>query len=192
MAKLFENIFRLVNIGLVNELKQICKKFNININEVLDLASSKPFGFMKFTPGPGVGGHCIPVDPFYFSWKAKQKKQTTKFVNLAAKINSKMPLLMFQDIKKILDKKFKKPKKCKLLFLGISYKRNIDDVRNSPSLEILRIFFNKGFNFDYNDNYVPNIKIGKKNFFSKKLKQLNFLKNMIVVFCLLIIVIIEF
>lgn len=172
MAKLFENIFRLVNIGLVNELKQISTKFKIDINEVLDLASTKPFGFMKFSPGPGVGGHCIPVDPFYFSWKAKQKKITTKFVNLAARVNAKMPLYIYNNIIKIIKNKLSTSKKLKLLFLGASYKKNIEDLRNSPALEVFKLLMKNKIKFDFNDNYVKRIKVNTKFLNSKKINSI--------------------
>ena len=120
--KIFENIFRSVNIGLVNEMKQISKKLQINFIEVLKLADTKPFGFMKFLPGPGVGGHCIPVDPYYLNWIAKKNKLSSRFIELSGEINNKMPTIIFNEISKII-KRIKTTKKPKLLFIGLSYKK---------------------------------------------------------------------
>ena len=122
MAKIFENIFRSVNIGLVNEMKQISKKLKINFIEVLKLAETKPFGFMKFLPGPGVGGHCIPVDPYYLNWIAKKNKVNSRFIELSGEINNNMPLVLFNEISKKI-KKLKIVNKPKLFFIGLSYKK---------------------------------------------------------------------
>ena len=168
MAKLYENIFRAVNISLSNETKEICKKINIEFNEVLELASTKPFGFMPFKPGPGVGGHCIPVDPFYLNWFLKKRNMNSKFIELSGKINSEMPKKVAKQIEFILKKNNHK-KKDKILFLGLAYKKNIDDLRNSPSLEIFKYFNSKKFNIHYNDNFISNVKINKKIFYSKKI-----------------------
>lgn len=167
MAKIFENIFRSVNIGLVNEMKQISKKLKINFIEVLKLAETKPFGFMKFLPGPGVGGHCIPVDPYYLNWIAKKNKINSRFIELSGDINDKMPKVIFKEINEII-KKTKKINKLKILFLGLSYKKNINDYRNSPALKIFEQFVNKkNYQVSYNDNFIPSIRILNKNFFSK-------------------------
>ncbi len=169
MAKIFENIFRSVNIGLVNEMKQISKKLNINFIEVLNLAETKPFGFMKFLPGPGVGGHCIPVDPYYLNWVAKKNKVSSRFIELSGDINSKMPNILFNEINKII-KRIKKGNKAKLLFIGLSYKKNINDYRNSPALEIFKKFKNNTkYELYYNDQFIPNIKILNKKFNSIKI-----------------------
>lgn len=171
MAKLFENIFRFVNISLVNELKIFSKLFKIDINEVIDLASTKPFGFMKFEPGPGIGGHCIPVDPFYFTWKAKQKKLTTKFVNLAARINNNMPKYISNEIINIFNKRKIRKKITNILILGLSYKKDIDDIRNSPAKEILSLLSQKdNIRISYNDNYIRKVRINKKTFKSMNIK----------------------
>ena len=170
-TKIFENIFRSVNIGLVNEMKQICKKINININEVVNLAKTKPFGFMPFYPGPGVGGHCIPVDPFYLSWLAKKKMVNTKFIYLAGKINSDMPKIISQEINNYLKKnKINNPK---ILLLGVAYKKNIDDQRNSPSINIFKNLIKFQIKVDYNDKFIKKIKINHKNFNSIKLNKKN-------------------
>ncbi len=168
MSKLYENIFRSVNIGLSNETNEICNKLSINFNEVLKLADTKPFGFMPFYPGPGVGGHCIPVDPFYLSWLAKTKKINTKFIELAGKINSSQPLKVLGKIKNILNLN-KINKKSKILLLGIAYKKNVSDLRNSPSLQILQKLIDASYNVDFNDNYVSNINYKKKNYSSVKI-----------------------
>ena len=134
VSKLFENIYRNVNIALVNELKLICKNANISVNDVLKLASTKPFGFKKFDPGPGVGGHCIPIDPFYFSYFAKTKGMASKFVYLSAKINKSVPKWIVNEINLFVKKKLKLKK---ILIIGISYKKNTEDLRESPSLIIM-------------------------------------------------------
>ena len=170
-TKIFENIFRSVNIGLVNEMKQICKKNNIDINEVVNLAKTKPFGFMPFYPGPGVGGPCIPVDPFYLSWLAKKKMVNTKFIYLAGKINSDMPKIISQEINNYLKKnKINNPK---ILLLGVAYKKNIDDQRNSPSINIFKNLIKFQIKVDYNDKFIKKIKINQKNFNSIKLNKKN-------------------
>lgn len=178
MAKLFENIFRSINISLSNETKEICKKINIDFNEVLKLASTKPFGFMPFYPGPGVGGHCIPVDPFYLSWFLKKKKIKSKFIELSGQINSNMPKKICNQIEKFLKKKdFKKFNK--ILFLGLTYKKNIEDMRNSPSLEIFKYFAKKKYKIDFNDEYLKKLVIDKKIFNSQKINKLNKYKAII-------------
>lgn len=167
MTKLYENIFRVVNISLANETKEICKKIKIDFHEVLKLASTKPFGFMPFKPGPGAGGHCIPVDPFYFNWFLKRKNIVSNFIETAGKINIRMPKKIFIQIRNIiLEKKISKTEK--ILLLGLSYKKNIADLRNSPSLEIYKYFKKEKFNIDFNDKYVKKIIHNKKSFFSKK------------------------
>ncbi len=168
MAKLYENIFRVVNISLANETKEICKKINIDFNEVLKLASTKPFGFMPFKPGPGAGGHCIPVDPFYFNWYLRRKKINSNFIAAAEKINSQMTNKITNQIIKFLVK-HQISKKEKILFLGLAYKKNIDDLRNSPSLEIFSNLLSKKYNIEYNDNYIKNLLLNKKFYKSKNL-----------------------
>jgi len=168
MAKLYENIFRVVNISLANETKEICKKINIDFNEVLKLASTKPFGFMPFKPGPGAGGHCIPVDPFYFNWYLRKKKINSNFISTAEKINSQMTNKITSQIIRFLVKN-QISKKEKILFLGLAYKKNIDDLRNSPSLEIFKNLLSKKYNIEYNDNYIKNLVLNKKIYKSKNL-----------------------
>ena len=178
MAKLYENIFRVVNISLANETKEICKKIKIDFNEVLKLASTKPFGFMPFEPGPGAGGHCIPVDPFYFNWYLKRKKINSNFIAAAEKINTQMPNKIFNQIIKLLSKK-KILKKEKILFLGLAYKKNIGDPRNSASLDIFKFFKQNNYNVDYNDNFIKNIYIKNNLYRSKNLNSLKKYKAVI-------------
>jgi len=172
-SKIYENIFRFVNIGLANETKRIAKKLNLNFYEILKLSSSKPFGFLGFYPGTGVGGHCIPVDPFYLSWLARKKKIKTEFVKLSGKINNATPKLIFNEITGLLLRKNLK----RILILGISYKKDIEDIRNSPNIEIFN-FFNqvKKFKVCFNDDLVKNFRIKKKKFFTTTINASNLKK----------------
>ncbi|MCX6566192.1 MAG: nucleotide sugar dehydrogenase [Candidatus Aminicenantes bacterium] len=154
-AKLLENIFRCVNIALVNELKMIFERMDIDIWEVIRAASSKPFGFMPFYPGPGLGGHCIPIDPFYLTWKAREVDYSTKFIELAGEINTKMPYYVVNKTLEALADKGKSFKGSKILVLGIAYKKDIDDQRESPALKIISLLQAKGVKVEYNDPYVP-------------------------------------
>ncbi len=154
-TKLLENIYRSVNIALVNELKMLFDRMGINIWEVIDAASTKPFGFTPFYPGPGLGGHCIPIDPFYLTWKARQYGMTTRFIELAGEINTSMPLYVVNKVADALNGKGKSVKGSKILILGLAYKKDIDDVRESPSLELIELLREKGAEVDYNDPYVP-------------------------------------
>jgi UDP-N-acetyl-D-glucosamine dehydrogenase len=154
-AKLLENIFRCVNIALVNELKMIFERMDIDIWEVIRAASSKPFGYMPFYPGPGLGGHCIPIDPFYLTWKAREVDYQTKFIELAGEINTKMPYYVVNKTLEALADKGKSFKGSKILVLGIAYKKDIDDQRESPSLKIISLLQAKGAKVEYNDPYVP-------------------------------------
>ena len=156
-AKLFENIFRSVNIALVNEMKVILDKMGINVWEVIHAASTKPFGFMSFWPGPGLGGHCIPIDPYYLSWKAKEFGISTRFIELAGEINRSMPKYVIEKVQDCLNT-FQKPLRgSKILILGLAYKADVDDMRESPSLELIRLLENKGAIVDYHDPYLPEI-----------------------------------
>jgi len=168
-AKIFENIFRSVNIAAVNEMKMITHKLKLNIHDVVEAAASKPFGFRKFVPGPGVGGHCIPVDPVFMSWLAKKKKQETKFINLSTVVNNNVTFWTLKKIKEKLPKK----KSLKFLLLGIAYKKNINDHRESPSLKIFeRLKSKKNFNLDVCDPYINSFRI--KNKIYKTIKVKNF------------------
>ena len=171
MTKLLENIYRSVNIGLINEMKIISKTFKVNIYEIIKAAKTKPFGFQPFYPGPGVGGHCIPVDPFYLTWKAKKLGTTTKFIKLAGSINDKMPNWIIRQINKTIKKK-----KKKILILGIAYKKNVDDYRESPILKIIDILEKQKNYVEYYDPYIPLLKKTRKYNFKKKSIQLKFNK----------------
>jgi UDP-N-acetyl-D-glucosamine dehydrogenase len=156
-TKLLENIFRSVNIALVNELKMIFERMGIDVWEVIRAASSKPFGFMPFYPGPGLGGHCIPIDPFYLTWKAKEVDYQTKFIELAGEINTFMPYYVMEKTVGALNDRGKSVKGAKVLVLGIAYKKDIDDPRESPSIKIVSLFQKKGAKVSYNDPYIPRI-----------------------------------
>ena len=161
MSKLLENIYRCVNIALVNELKQLCMRMGIDIHEVIDAAKTKPFGFQAFYPGPGLGGHCIPIDPFYLSWKAKQFDFRTRFIELAGEINTAMPYFVLDQIAAGLNDQCKSMKGSKVLVLGLAYKRDIDDLRESPSLTIIELLREKGALVSYNDPYFPMVGQGR-------------------------------
>jgi UDP-N-acetyl-D-glucosamine dehydrogenase len=161
MTKLLENIYRCVNIALVNELKQLCMKMGIDIHEVIDAAKTKPFGFQAFYPGPGLGGHCIPIDPFYLSWKAKQFDFHTRFIELAGEVNTAMPYFVLDQIAGGLNEHSKSIKGSKILVLGLAYKRDVDDLRESPSLTILELLRDRGAKVAYNDPYFPSVGRGR-------------------------------
>ena len=162
MTKLLENIYRCVNIALVNELKLLCLRMGIDIWEVIAAASSKPFGFHPFYPGPGLGGHCIPVDPFYLSWKAKEWDFRTRFIELAGEINSNMPYHVLASIGSALNRYKKSLKGSRVLVLGVAYKRDIDDLRESPALTIIELLQKEGAQVSYHDPYFPFIGKGRK------------------------------
>jgi UDP-N-acetyl-D-glucosamine dehydrogenase len=157
MTKLLENIFRCVNIALVNELKLLSLRMGVDVWEVIDAASTKPFGFMPFYPGPGLGGHCIPVDPFYLSWKAREYDFSTRFIELAGEINTSMPYHVVESVGEALNQHKKSLKGSKLLVLGVAYKKDVDDLRESPTLKIMEILQKRGAEFDYNDPYFPQL-----------------------------------
>src|SRR5271168_4626360 len=162
MAKLLENIFRCVNIALVNELKQLSLRMGIDIWEVIDAAATKPFGFQPFYPGPGLGGHCIPVDPFYLSWKAKEWDFRTRFIELAGEINTNMPYHVLEFVARALNQNKKALNGAKVLVLGLAYKKDIDDLRESPSLTIIELLQKDGAEVSYNDPYFPTVGKGRK------------------------------
>ncbi len=157
-AKLLENIYRAVNIALVNELKILFDRMDINICEVIDAAKTKPFGFQAFYPGPGLGGHCIPIDPFYLTWKARQYDFHTKFIELAGEINTYMPYYVVEKVVDALNRQNKVIAHAKVLVLGLAYKKDIDDTRESPSLKLIELLSQKGADVDYNDPYIPRTK----------------------------------
>ena len=155
-AKLTENIFRSVNIALVNELKIIFDGMDIDIWEVIDSAKTKPFGFMPFYPGPGLGGHCIPIDPFYLTWKARAFAMPTRFIELAGEVNTDMPFWVVERVAKAIDQKVGKGLTvAKILIVGVAYKKNVADMRESPSLRLIELFRNRGAQIDYYDPHVP-------------------------------------
>ncbi len=163
-VKLTENIFRSVNIALVNELKVIYDKMGVDVWEVIDAAETKPFGYMPFYPGPGLGGHCIPIDPFYLAWRAKQVGVQTKFIELAGEINTAMPQKIVETLSKALEKRFQKTlSDSHILLLGLAYKRNVDDTRESPALVLIEMLEKKGAAVDYFDPYVPIIPKTRKH-----------------------------
>jgi nucleotide sugar dehydrogenase len=156
MVKVFENTFRAVNIALVNELAMLCDKMNLNVWEVLDAAFTKPFGIMPFYPGPGVGGHCIPLDPHYLEWKAREYNFNTRFIALAGEINRRMPEFVREKTHRVLNMLSISPSKSKILVLGISYKRDMGDWRESPAIEVIKLLQEDGADIAYHDPYVPN------------------------------------
>jgi UDP-N-acetyl-D-glucosamine dehydrogenase len=162
MTKLLENIYRCVNIALVNELKLLSLRMGINIWEVIEAASTKPFGFHPFYPGPGLGGHCIPIDPFYLSWKAKEWDFRTRFIELAGEINSNMPYHVVSSLASALNRQKKVVNGSKILVLGVAYKKDIDDLRESPALTIIEQLQKEGADVSYNDPYIPFIGKGRK------------------------------
>lgn len=174
-AKLFENIFRSVNIALVNELKIICEPMNIDVWEVIEAAATKPFGFMPFWPGPGLGGHCIPVDPFYLTWKAKEFGVQTRFIELAGEINRSMPKYVINKVQDCLNEFGKAIKGARVLILGMAYKSDVDDMRESPSLELMKLLEEKGASVDYHDPYIPEIGNNReyRNFIGRKSQELS-------------------
>jgi len=155
MAKLFENIFRSVNIALVNELKQLCHRMDLDVHEVVDAAATKPFGFMAFHPGPGLGGHCIPIDPFYLTWKAREYEFATRFIELAGEINTSMPYYVVQRTLEAMNDRGRALKGANVLVVGLAYKKNVDDVRESPSFRVIELLQEHGANVAYHDPYVP-------------------------------------
>jgi UDP-N-acetyl-D-glucosamine dehydrogenase len=161
MTKLLENIYRCVNIALVNELKQLCLRMGIDIFEVIAAAKTKPFGFQAFYPGPGLGGHCIPIDPFYLSWKARQFDFHTRFIELAGEVNINMPYFVIEQTAAGLNEQEKSIKGSKILVLGLAYKKDIDDLRESPSLTIIELLRQRGAKVFYNDPYFPTVGRGR-------------------------------
>lgn len=154
-AKLLENIFRAVNIALVNEMKTVLEAIDIDVWKVVEAASTKPFGFMKFTPGPGLGGHCIPIDPFYLSWRAKEAGMVTQFIELAGTVNRQMPTYVVDRVAEALNRSGLAVSQSRVLIVGLAYKPGIGDTRESPSIELIRLLRQRGANVDYHDDYVP-------------------------------------
>ncbi len=171
MVKLLENTFRSVNIGLVNEVALMCDRLKINVWEIIDAASSKPFGFMPFYPGPGLGGHCIPIDPHYLSWKLKSLNYYSRFIELAGDINSHMPEYVLERVTRLMNKHQKHIKGSRIVVLGVAYKRDISDLRESPAIDCIRLLQKQGAKVQYNDPYAPLIKMeeGEKDLHSTNL-----------------------
>ena len=157
MAKLLENTFRMVNIGLVNEMAIMCDRLGIDVWEVIEAAATKPFGFMKFTPGPGLGGHCIPIDPLYLSWKLRSLNYTARFIELASEINTNMPRYVVGKVQDALNEHSKPLKGSRVLVLGAAYKPDVDDLRESPALDVIGLLREKGVDVSYHDPYIPHI-----------------------------------
>jgi len=155
LVKLLENTFRSVNIGLVNEMAIVCDKLGVNVWEVIDAAATKPFGFMKFLPGPGLGGHCIPIDPHYLAWKMRGLNYKTRFIDLAGELNTEMPLFWVRKVSEALNEQGKAVRGAAVLVLGVAYKRDIDDIRESPALDIIRLLEGQGARVSYHDPHVP-------------------------------------
>ncbi len=167
-TKLLENIFRSVNIALVNEMKMILDRMEIDVWEVIEAASTKPFGFMPFYPGPGLGGHCIPIDPFYLTWKAREYELSTRFIELAGEVNTFMPYYVVNKVVDSLNEHKKSIKGAKILILGLAYKKDIDDLRESPSLKLIEILSDKGALVDYHDPYIPHLRPTRHYNFDRK------------------------
>lgn len=172
-AKLLENIYRSVNIALVNELKMVFERMNIDVWEVIDAAKTKPFGFQAFYPGPGLGGHCIPIDPFYLTWKAREYDINTKFIELAGEINTYQPYYVVEKVRDVLNKNGISLSQSKILLIGVSYKKNIDDMRESPSLKLIEIFHSKGASVDYFDPFINKLPATRKYNFELSSIELN-------------------
>ena len=169
MVKLLENTFRMINIGMVNEMAIMCDRMGIDIWEVIDAAATKPFGFMPFYPGPGLGGHCIPIDPFYLSWKTRQAGIEARFIELAGYINGQMPHFVAEKVQNALNDRGKAVKGSRIHILGIAYKRDIDDVRESPALDVMHLLQKRGATITYSDPYVPSISIDGNQIFASDL-----------------------
>ncbi|MGH7803108.1 MAG: nucleotide sugar dehydrogenase, partial [Candidatus Binatia bacterium] len=157
-VKLTENIFRAVNIALVNELKLICSAMGVDVWEVIEAAKTKPFGFMPFYPGPGLGGHCIPIDPFYLTWKARQYDFATRFIELAGEINTGMPYYVIDRLAEALADRGKLLRGARVLVLGVAYKKDVDDLRESPALKLIQLLEARGAKLAYHDPYVPSLR----------------------------------
>jgi UDP-N-acetyl-D-glucosamine dehydrogenase len=159
MVKLLENTFRMINIGLVNELAMMCERMNVNVWEVIDAAATKPFGFMPFYPGPGLGGHCIPIDPFYLSWKTRQTGFEARFIELAGAINTQMPHFVVDKIQNALNDHSKPLRGSHVHIMGVAYKRDIDDMRESPALDVIHLLKRRGARVTYSDPYIPRLAV---------------------------------
>jgi UDP-N-acetyl-D-glucosamine dehydrogenase len=162
LSKILENTYRAVNIALVNELKMLCLRMSIDIFEVIEASKTKPFGFQAFYPGPGLGGHCIPIDPFYLTWKAREYDFSTRFIELAGDINTNMPYFVTDQIMIALNEHGKAMQGAKILILGIAYKKDVDDARETPAFKVIEILSKRGAQVDYNDPFIPIAPITRK------------------------------
>jgi UDP-N-acetyl-D-glucosamine dehydrogenase len=162
ITKLFENIFRVVNIALVNEFHTICDSFDIDVWEVIQACSTKPYGYTPFYPGPGLGGHCVPVDPFYLAWKARERNVNTEFIELAGRVNTRMPSYVVSKITSLLNRAQKPLSGARVGLLGVAYKRNTSDVRESPAIKIIELLLNEGATVTYHDPHVPSLDVGER------------------------------
>ena len=171
LVKLLENTFRSVNIGLVNEMAIVCEKLGVNVWEVIDAAATKPFGFMKFTPGPGLGGHCIPIDPHYLAWKMRGLNYTTRFIELAGEVNTEMPVFWVRQAIEALNRHSRSMRGSKVLVLGVAYKKDIDDMRESPALDIIRLLEQQGAQVSYHDPHVTSFSENGHDFHSVPLTE---------------------
>jgi UDP-N-acetyl-D-glucosamine dehydrogenase len=169
ITKLFENIFRVVNIALVNEFQQICDGFDIDVWEVIEACATKPYGFMPFYPGPGLGGHCVPVDPFYLAWKAREKRLQTEFIELAGKINSQMPAYVVGRVAAMLNDKRRAVNSSRVALLGVAYKKNTSDTRESPAVRIVQLLRHEGAVVSYHDPHIPSLTVGSDELRSRGL-----------------------
>ncbi|HYM10167.1 MAG TPA: nucleotide sugar dehydrogenase [Bryobacterales bacterium] len=171
MVKLLENTFRMINIGLANEMAVLCDRMGINVWEVIEAAATKPFGFMAFYPGPGLGGHCIPVDPFYLSWKSKQAGAEARFIELAGQVNGQMPLFVVEKIQAALNDRSKPVKGSRVHLVGVAYKRDVDDIRESPALDVIALLERRGAKISYTDPHVPHLRWDGGSLASQPLEQ---------------------
>jgi UDP-N-acetyl-D-glucosamine dehydrogenase len=170
MVKVLENTFRMINIGLVNEIALMCDRMGIDVWEVIDAAATKPFGFMPFYPGPGLGGHCIPIDPFYLSWKSKQAGIEARFIELAGYINGQMPHFVVEKVQNALNDRTKPLRGSHIHILGIAYKRDIDDVRESPALDVIHLLMQRGARVTYSDPHVPTVQVDGEQLCAEELE----------------------
>jgi UDP-N-acetyl-D-glucosamine dehydrogenase len=164
LVKLLENTFRSVNIAMVNEMALVCDRLGVNVWEVIDAAATKPFGFMKFTPGPGIGGHCIPLDPHYLAWKMRELNYKTRFIDLASEINSAMPEIVVEKTARALNDVSKSVRGSSVLVLGVAYKRDIDDMRESPALDVMHLLEERGARVAFHDPHVPRFREDGREF----------------------------
>jgi UDP-N-acetyl-D-glucosamine dehydrogenase len=177
MAKLLENTFRMINIAMVNELALMCERLGVDVWEVIDAAATKPFGFMKFTPGPGLGGHCIPIDPLYLSWKMKEMSYSARFIELASEINTNMPRYVVNRVLDAMNDRGKTLKGNKVLVLGVAYKPDIDDVRESPALDVIALLRKKGALVEYHDPHIPHIHHEHENWKMESIADADLMKS---------------